>query len=409
MVTPIDQLNMGLLPMRSTQPRGMDTMGSSLLGVNVSPVNVQSQLAAAAQPTALGRVRGALGKSLSDPNILRGIAAGLLTGPQRTPVSFGQSLLGGLQAGQQMKEAEEERRLKQGLLQREMDLATRKLELEEAKFQPDFQKGKRVNVLLPSGKTVFGIERETGEVFVKGPDGQLIPAPEGSTGIGVSVQSQTLGGLSPKGMEKIQSDFLTKVAATENLVLAGNKYLKALAESPDAVTRVGALASNIGAIKADFKAAANALGINTEEGYEQGGVKFGFETEHFDKTFTNLGITSDVLKSQILDLAYLAAASRGQEGRGLSDRDVEKFAKIIGGSGSAESRAATLRSFLDTATKGLIQDRERLIETYGSGLALTPISDRLNIYRPQPTNVDTGLSPEVEAALKKHGSTNGDN
>ena len=120
MVTPIDQLNMGLLPMRSTQPRGMDTMGSSLLGVNVSPVNVRSQLAAAAQPTALGRVRGALGQSLSDPNILRGIAAGLLTGPQRTPVSFGQSLLGGLQAGQQLQQAEEDRKLKKMLAEAEL-------------------------------------------------------------------------------------------------------------------------------------------------------------------------------------------------------------------------------------------------------------------------------------------------
>lgn len=109
MVTPIDQLNMGLLPMQTTRPRGFDSMGASLLGVNVDPVNVSSQLAAAAQPTALGRVRGALGQTLSNPNILRGIAAGLLTGPQRTPVSFGQSLLGGLQAGQQLQQAEEDR------------------------------------------------------------------------------------------------------------------------------------------------------------------------------------------------------------------------------------------------------------------------------------------------------------
>ena len=120
MVTPIDQLNMGLLPMRSRQPRGMDTMGSSLLGASVSPVNVRSQLAAAAQPTALGRVRGALGQSLSEPNILRGIAAGLLTGPTRTPVSFGQSLLGGLQAGQQLQEAEEDRKLKKMLAEAEL-------------------------------------------------------------------------------------------------------------------------------------------------------------------------------------------------------------------------------------------------------------------------------------------------
>lgn len=409
MVTPIDQLNMGLLPMRSTQPRGVDTMGSSLLGVNVSPVNVRSQLASAAQPTALGRVRGALEKNIFDPAMLRGLASGLLTGPTRTPVSMGQRLTTGLLAGQQMKEAEEERRLKQGLLQREMDLATRKIELEEAKLQPGFEKGKSVNVLLPSGDTVFGIERDTGEVLVKGVDGQLVPAPRGSTAIGVTVQSPTVAGVSPKRTEQLQSDFLGKVAATENLLLAGNKYLKALEESPNAVTRVGTLASGVGSIKADIKAAANALGINTDEGYTEGGVKYGFETEHFDKTFTDLGITSDVLKSQILDLAYLAAATRGQEGRGLSDKDVEIFAKIIGGAGSPEARAATLRSFLDTAVQGLTSERQRLIDTYGSGLNLTPISDRLNIYQAQPTAVDTGLTPEGQEAFIKYGQPNGNN
>jgi hypothetical protein len=213
MVTPIDQLNMGLLDRRLMRPitpvdqlstRSLDGMGSGLLGVNVSPLNVGSQLAAAAQPTALGRVRGALGKSLSDPNILRGIAAGLLTGPQRTPVSFGQSLLGGLQAGQQLQEAEEEKRLKQGLLQREMDLATRKLELEEARFQPDFQKGKSVNVLLPSGDTVFGIERETGEVLVKGADGQLMPAPFGSRKVSLSVEAGGISDLTPAAQDLVK-------------------------------------------------------------------------------------------------------------------------------------------------------------------------------------------------------------
>jgi len=240
-------------------------------------------------------------------------------------------------------------------------------------------------------------------------DGQLVPAPRGSTAIGVTVQSPTVAGVSPKRTEQLQSDFLGKVAATENLLLAGNKYLKALEESPNAVTRVGTLASGVGSIKADIKAAANALGINTDEGYTEGGVKYGFETEHFDKTFTDLGITSDVLKSQILDLAYLAAATRGQEGRGLSDKDVEIFAKIIGGAGSPEARAATLRSFLDTAVQGLTSERQRLIDTYGSGLNLTPISDRLNIYQAQPTAVDTGLTPEGQEAFIKYGQPNGNN
>lgn len=213
MVTPIDQLNMGLLgrqPMRPTtpvdqlNPRVLGGMGSSLLGTGAGLVNIQSQLAAAAQPTALGRVRGALGKSLSDPNILRGIAAGLLTGPQRTPVSFGQSLLGGLQSGQQMKEAEEERLFKRGLLEREADLASQRVDLlgtqidvERQKLLAGGTKGKAVNVQLPSGKTTIGREDEAGNIFVQTEDGQLMPAPFGSTKVSLSVQASGISDLTP--------------------------------------------------------------------------------------------------------------------------------------------------------------------------------------------------------------------
>ena len=119
MVRPIDQLNMGLLNRQPMRPRGLNDMGSGLLSP-MAGVNITPQLTATAQPTALGRVRGALGQSLSNPNILRGIAAGLLTGPTRTPVSFGQSLLGGLQAGQQLQEAEEDRKLKKMLAEAEL-------------------------------------------------------------------------------------------------------------------------------------------------------------------------------------------------------------------------------------------------------------------------------------------------
>ena len=119
MVTPIDQLNMGLLNRQPMRPRGLNDMGSGLLSP-MAGVNITPQLTATAQPTALGRVRGALGQSLSNPNILRGIAAGLLTGPTRTPVSFGQSLLGGLQAGQQLQQAEEDRELKKLITEAEL-------------------------------------------------------------------------------------------------------------------------------------------------------------------------------------------------------------------------------------------------------------------------------------------------
>ncbi len=208
MVTPIDELSAGLLGRR---PRGLDSMGSGLLSP-IPRVNIGSQLMSAAQPTALGKVRGALGQSLSNPNILRGIAAGLLTGPTRTPVSFGQSLLGGLQAGQQLQEAEEDRLFKRRLLEREADLASQRVDLlgtqidvEQQKLLAGGVKGDSVNVRLPSGVTTIGREDEAGNIFVQTEDGQLMPAPFGSTKVSLSVQASGLSDLTPAAQGLVES------------------------------------------------------------------------------------------------------------------------------------------------------------------------------------------------------------
>jgi len=49
-----------------------------------------------------------------------------------------------------------------------------------------------------------------------------------------------------------------------------------------------------------------------------------------------------VLESKIRDLAYLFAASRGQEGRGLSDKDYENALRIVSGGVGAEGRIKVL-------------------------------------------------------------------
>ncbi len=207
MVTPINQLDAGLLGRR---PRGLNSIGSGLLGP-IPRVNVGSQLMSAAQPTALGRVRGALGQSLSNPNILRGIAAGLLSGPSRTPVNFGQSLLSGLQAGQKLQEAEEDKLFKRRLLEREADLASQRVDLLGTQIDLERQKilgggkGKGVNVQLPSGATTIGREDEAGNVFVLTEDGSFAPAPFGSRKISLSVEAGGLSDLTPTAQELVKS------------------------------------------------------------------------------------------------------------------------------------------------------------------------------------------------------------
>lgn len=54
------------------------------------------------------------------------------------------------------------------------------------------------------------------------------------------------------------------------------------------------------------------------------------ELAKYDGTMRELGVQGAELQSLVMDLSYMAAVSRGQEGRGLSDNDVKRFSKIVG-------------------------------------------------------------------------------
>jgi hypothetical protein len=405
MVTPIDQLNMGLLPMQSMRPSGMNTMRSSLLGpvsnppaTSITPVNIGSQLAAAAQPTALGRARGALERNLFDPAMLRGLASGLLTGPTRTPVSMGQRLTTGLLAGQQMKEAEEQRNLER--------------RLQEAKIQEAFKiETDLANVVdKTSGRVVGQVRVGSAEYNEALQDPQLFLDEKGS-GLAGGITYETLLGLKESGVQDINTEYQTKLAATENLIMAGNKILETLDTEPDKTTAVGELLGSIANVKANVGAAARALGIDPEKSYTEDGIRYGFNEDHFSDIFDEFAVKSAVNKSRILDLAYLAAARRGQEGKGLSDRDVKVFSEIIGGSGSPKARYAKLEAYLDGTVEEFNLYRDRQINRYGDALKNPiPISSKVNIYQPQPKTVDTGLSPEAQEVFNIYSEQpNGDN
>lgn len=57
------------------------------------------------------------------------------------------------------------------------------------------------------------------------------------------------------------------------------------------------------------------------------------------------GIKSAEMQSLVFDLAYISAVARGQHGQGLSNKDVERFAKIIG---VAQADPKQLRAVLDS-------------------------------------------------------------
>lgn len=127
---------------------GVGPMAQNMLGYQPSSIEL-NPLARTVQPSMMDRVSsglGGIGSAFSGPGSnarLQALAASLLTGPSSTPISFGSQLAKGLLAGSQAAQAEQDRLLKRGLLEREMELrgeelglAKEKLDVERAKLTP---------------------------------------------------------------------------------------------------------------------------------------------------------------------------------------------------------------------------------------------------------------------------------
>lgn len=162
------------------------TTGQGILGGPVVPTGqlpaatgntaIGQLLSQPTRPSFLGRIGRAatgLGRSLSDPNVLLGIGSGLLTGPQRIPVDFGQSLAQGLLMGKQLKRQELEDLLTRAKVQGELADAAGGFQRENLVGEAMFR--------LPGGRTVQTFaNKATGQREMVDSDGKLVSIPEGA-------------------------------------------------------------------------------------------------------------------------------------------------------------------------------------------------------------------------------------
>ncbi len=129
---------------------------------------------------------------------------------------------------------------------------------------------------------------------------------------------------------------------------------KRVQASPEAITAGGAFASTVNQLRAQAQSLADVLGFE---------VDFAAELGEHAATFKKFGIERDVLKSLVLDLSYVQAISRGQSGRGLSDKDVERFSRMIGtGRADPDVLTAILESLegrFDTAFRTTVRSITR--------------------------------------------------
>ena len=82
------------------------------------------------------------------------------------------------------------------------------------------------------------------------------------------------------------------------------------------------------------------------------------EGTDFGQRIEEASISSGVAESRIRDLAYLFAAARGQEGRGLSDKDYENALRIVSGGVGAKGRIAVLEDVSTRLSEQFSRDLE---------------------------------------------------
>lgn len=350
-----------------------------LLGMDMS--RRQPTFGDQARTAAMGAARGLGGAFAGEGSSARlsALGASLLSGPSRTPISFGSSLAQGLLSGNIAAQQEQERKFKRSLLEQEMEVA-------KAKLKPEPTEAKNVNIMLPDGSTTYGKSDKLGNLTL--PDGSK--APDGSRIYGTSIAATKLSDIAPED-KKAKESFEKLSSDAQTFFNSGNKLLEGLDNNKAAATIVGTISGIGSTIYQNVEESAKALGFPAEK------------VQDFENIFSENSIASSKMKSQILDLAYQAAKFRGQEGRGLSDRDVKIFSQIIGSNKPAAEKAAVLRDYMDTIKSEVASRARYLNESKGLNLTVP----NLEIYKSKPVPPPTampdpsGKQDRVSAALKR--------
>lgn len=144
----------------------------------------------------------------------------------------------------------------------------------------------------------------------------------------------------------------TRYDATIQLVDAIQGAADQIVKNPTAALAVGGVAQFADAVVQNINALTGALDDANKNEYYQEMLQGKYIAEDTGKDFTEtikeISKGNAVLESKIRDLAYLFAAARGQEGRGLSDKDYENALRIVSGGVGVEGRVGVLQ---DVATR----------------------------------------------------------
>ena len=136
-----------------------------------------------------------------------------------------------------------------------------------------------------------------------------------------------------------------KYLATENIIIKTSELAKKFVDEPSSALAIGGATQFIDGIIQNIDVTGDLLSnAKNKRAYKYiQETSTSLEGKDFTDAIKKASRDTGVADSRIRDLAYLFAAARGQEGRGLSDKDYENALKIVAGGVGPAGRSAVLK------------------------------------------------------------------
>ena len=202
--------------------------------------------------------------------------------------------------------------------------------------------------------------------------------------------TQAAGTTTQKGNEAF-APFKTSYDATNTLISELNNYAETINKSDDLATlnAPGALVQGIDSLIKTVGASSDFLSTTRETAeYRENVLGQALSDDKgtdFSAELERVSVQFGVLRSQIIDLAYLFAAARGQTGRGLSDKDFQNALQIVEGGVGKEGKLAVI-SDVASRLKRQMNDKIQSDIAYNENLlrAGIDVEDLLKRYKALP-------------------------
>ena len=156
-----------------------------------------------------------------------------------------------------------------------------------------------------------------------------------------------------------------KYLATENIIVKTSELAQKFYDEPTSALAVGRGSQFVDSVIQNLDQGLNLMSSAKDKKSYQYMQKTStsLSGKDFSGAIKQASQTSGVAESRIRDLGYLFAAARGQEGRGLSDKDFENALKIVSGGVGAEGRAMVLQDVSNSLRDEFYRDVNFDIQT----------------------------------------------